>query len=263
MKPERRIERLIAFAGLEPLLARLPDPLRMRVARKRFGDIIDRLAALRHGTRDNYSLREMERLNCFFIHVPKAAGLSVAESLFGNYAAGHIRLQVVLSLYGARRLDGMFKFAFVRDPETRLVSAFRFLRAGGINAADRAFGEGRLARFADLDDFVRHGLRTSDVLRQVHFQPQTHFLRDPRTGEVGVDFIGRFETLDRDFETVCRRLGLERDLAWRNPTRSDRDRGTSLDDESRAIIREVYAEDYRKLGYPAAPDDPGVGVSPV
>lgn len=65
----------------------------------------------------------------------------MAEGLFGSHAAAHTALYTYLALYGARRFDAMFKFAVVRNPWDRVVSAYHFLAAGGLTEADRALSE--------------------------------------------------------------------------------------------------------------------------
>jgi hypothetical protein len=138
-----------------------------------------------------------------------------------------------------------FRFAFVRNPWARLVSAFvsKFVRwnpvAGQLvdefrrrlpnrivrQLFRRQDPEDRLApwwlfrsaaawseRFT-FRQFVNH-LAACD-LTQVdgHWRPQTEFLRP-----VKFQFIGRFEQLDRDFAELNRRLGRQPDLPRRNIT---------------------------------------------
>ncbi len=238
-------ERLFATA-----LAGAPRPLRWRAARRLDPSAARWLQGL-VGSDRPYSLEGMRRRGCIFVHVPKCAGLSVAETLFGDKAAAHASLEDYLYLFGARWTDRAFKFAFVRDPVARAVSAFEFLRAGGLHRWDAAFAERRLARFADVEAFARDGLGDPAIMAYPHFREQVSFLADPRSGRVGVDFIGRYERLAEDFACIRDRLGVEAELVERNrgPTRTA---APDLSEAAVARIREVYRRDCEALGYTAA-----------
>ena len=141
----------------------------------------------------------------------------------------------------------MFKFTFVRNPESRLLSAYNFLKSGGMNENDRAWAAKYVMPFDTIDAFVRNSLVRPEVFNAVHFRPQVDFLRDPRTGKLGVDFVGRFETIGADFKAICQHLGIERDLPHENKTRSvDR---SVLSMSSAAMIRRIYEADFDALGY--------------
>lgn len=90
----------------------------------------------------------------------------------------------------------MFKFAFVRNPWSRLVSWYEYiLRSEGHHRRERVTGLG------GFDAFVEH--YTGNPRRS-----QWSMLVD-RDGGLGVDFVGRLETLDADVARLCQQLGLE------------------------------------------------------
>lgn len=242
---DRKIEKIIAAFHLERPIATLPKPLRLSVARKRYG-WIDGLAALQHTPNERRSLIESERLETIFVHIPKAAGLSVAESLFSSHVASHTPLYMYLALYGSRRFDRMFKFTFVRHPVDRVASAFNFLKAGGLTKTDHDWAQDNLQNYKDLDQFLIEGLPRHDIRDWVHFKPQLYFLRDPRTGTVGVDYIGRFENLNEDFNTITHRLGSPAQLKHINQSAR---RETLLSQEARRIVEDIYKDDFNTLNY--------------
>jgi hypothetical protein len=242
---ERKIEKLISALHLERPVAALPAPVRHALARRRYG-WIDGLIALQDGYRDRRSLIETERLNTIFVHIPKAAGLSVAESLFSSHVAAHTPLYMFLALYGSRRFDRMFKFTFVRHPIDRVASAFTFLKAGGLTETDRLWAAENLRAYSDLNHFLTEGLRRPEIADWVHFKPQLYFLTDPRSGKIGVDYIGRFETLNTDFDEIARRLGSPARLKHIN--RSVR-RETAISPAARRAAEEVYKADFDALNY--------------
>ena len=75
-----------------------------------------------------------DKHKCIFIHVPKAAGSSVETSeIFedqriktGEYVGGHTTALEYRETYPGK-FKNYFKFAFVRNPYSRLVSAFSYL----------------------------------------------------------------------------------------------------------------------------------------
>ncbi|SFI48437.1 sulfotransferase family 2 domain-containing protein [Albimonas pacifica] len=244
----------IAARRLAALLAAAPRPLR-RFAARRMDPAAARWLQGLEGADRPYSLDGMRRRGCLFVHVPKCAGLAMAETLFGDKAGAHASLEDYLYHFGARWTDRAFKFAFVRDPVSRTVSAFEFLRAGGLHRWDAAFAERHLARFADVEAFARDGLSDPAILRYPHFREQVSFLTDPRTGRVGVDFVGRYERIGEDFARVCARLGVEAPLAERN-RRPMAKAAPDLSDAAAARIRQVYRRDCEAFGYAPAPPRP-------
>ncbi len=92
------------------------------------------------------------------MHIPKTAGISVAESLFG-YLPYHYTLSDYKLIYGRRTFRQYFKFAFVRNPFDRLFSAYRFLMKGGWNEGDRRWAEENIARYDSFAEFVERWLR--------------------------------------------------------------------------------------------------------
>ncbi len=205
---------------------------------------------------NEYTLADFYAMRCLFVHVPKTGGVSVSRALFGHLAGGHRSVEEYLELFGRRRFARYFKFTFVRDPFTRLDSAFRFLKAGGFSEDDRRWAERHLADCGDLEAFCRSWLGPETAMSWVHFKPQAWFVCDV-TGRLRVDFVGRFERLERDFEVVCRRLGRHASLPHLNrspsPSVDPRER---LSRRAREIVREVYRRDFELFGYD--PDRSGV-----
>lgn len=186
---------------------------------------------------------------CIFIHIPKSAGLSISQALFGRVGPGHLTIRDYRQAYGSDKLAGFFKFAFVRNPWDRLASAYRFLKAGGITIQDARFARRHLAPFDSFESFVLDWVTPDNVMRYWHFMPQTHFISDERLHPV-VDFLGYFENLDADFATVCRRLGVSRKLALLNSTMRKGVSYRSLYTPAmQDIVEHVYKNDIATLGY--------------
>lgn len=182
---------------------------------------------------------------CIFIHIPKTAGSSIADALFGAVSR-HIPYTEYLRA-SPRKFRAYFKFAFVRNPWDRLVSTWFFLKKGGMNEADRVWSEAHLAPYADFDSFVRHGLGRPEVQAWAHFRPQADFILAP-DGTVMVDFVGRYEQLSGDFAIVARRLGVNAVLPAHNAS-NHAHFASYFTAESAAIVAQIYARDAYAFGY--------------
>ena len=83
-----------------------------------------RVAALRgRGLYSGYQ----PRYRCFFIHIPRTGGNSIASTILDGRTA-HTPYFVYQRAY-PDEFDEFFKFCFVRNPWDRLVSAYFYLKS--------------------------------------------------------------------------------------------------------------------------------------
>jgi len=182
------------------------------------------------------------RTRSIFIHVPKAAGTSVSIALYG-YSVGHASIKDRYETDYETTRD-YFKFAFVRDPLDRLVSTFSFLKSGGMHIRDRQFAD-QYARDVDFPTFVRN-LQEDEVMQQHHLLlPQMHFIATPNKC-VLVNFIGRYENMEKDFATITEIIGAKAELPHKNKSATT---DVSMGEETRRLIRDIYEVDYTWLSY--------------
>jgi len=196
------------------------------------------------------SVFPIEDLRCIFVHIPKCAGISVSRSLFGkNFEFTHLNLKQYLDALGPVEFQAYYKFTVVRNPYDRLVSAYFFLKKGGINEADKNWADKNLSAYDSFDSFVKGWVNQKNIQTEIHFWPQCDFIC-LETNRPGVDFIGFYENLEADFRHVCRRLNTHSTLLSmnRNATRG-KDYREYYTDETKAIVADVYADDLRVLGY--------------
>jgi hypothetical protein len=232
------------------LIWQLPRPIKrliLRAAQPRAFDRYRRLMAVENA--EASGVLPWLRHGCIFVHVPKTAGLSVQTGLFGrSRTSGHLALGIYEAVLPRARYRRFLKVAFVRNPWDRLVSAYEFLRAGGLTARDREWADVHLSRFDSFPDFVHSWVNRRNVWREIHFVPQ-HALVALR-GRNGLDLTLRFEHLERDYAMVAARLGVDGELASlnRTPVR-ERDYRSYYDRETAAKVGAVYREDVELLGY--------------
>lgn len=174
------------------------DRLVAAAFRVRLGsDVHERLSRWRlpfpPGPRSRERIAAIRDTGVLFIHVPKNAGTSICESLYGR----QIKHETVrhYAMVAPDLLD-LPSFAIVRDPIARFLSAYRYARSGGTR--DRAVAPAFHARyrgFACIDDAIHHLATARSPFDIDHiFRPQTWYLTDAR-GECRIDTLVPYEAL--------------------------------------------------------------------
>lgn len=199
-------------------------------------------------TGNNNSLKSFDEYKFIFVRIPKCATRSVSKGLFNNLQGGHTSIRVYRLVFTPEEFRTYFKFTIVRNPWDRLVSAFLFLKKGGVNISDKQWNKNNLALYRDFDSFVKGWLTRDNIQKYVHFRPQCSFICGQDNRPL-VDFIGYIENIEDAFSYICRRIGIERELLAENVNREKRDYKTYYSDETRTRVADVYQEDIRLLGY--------------
>lgn len=219
--------------------------------------------------------------NCLYVHIPKTAGQSVEQFFMdllgldwehdrealllqsnddparGTEKLAHLSASeyVDCGYLPQQEFSAYFKFSFVRNPWSRILSEYRY-RNYFHHLSFRDFVLNKLPR-PGWDDQYRHVM------------PQYDMLHD-RQGNLLVDFVGRFETLQQDFDKVCERLGIvdsrlphrnrsdkkSRDLKrkirnflFMNGENRFQNMAEFYDDETREAVTEYYRKDIDTFGY--------------
>ena len=230
---------------LAPTMAKLlewtPDPIRQLVNKWRFKNFqLGRESS-------SSSIAAFDYYKCIYVHIPKTGGISINDALWGNPGGVHKSIGEYARIFSPQTLEDYFKFTFVRNPWDRLVSAYVFMKSGGQHAADASWAQAHLDGLDDFDSFVRHWVSSQNIYRGIHFIPQADFLK--LHGTLAIDFIGRMENIEADFDTVKRQLGLnEAQLAHKNKS-ARRDYREYYTAKSISIVEEVYREDVELFEY--------------
>jgi len=150
-----------------------------------------------------------------FIHIPKTGGSSIAEPEYqsgqgalvahlgseDHVQAGHIRA-VGLKNRLQDSWDDYFKFAFVRNPWDRIVSLYHYFLQDPEKQRS-ALGK----EIAKLGSFREFCLQIENIELDPHFDPQISYLIDYE-GQFLLDYLGRYESIDKDFDLICKKIGL-------------------------------------------------------
>ena len=152
---------------------------------------------------------------------------------------GHLSLRQVQAHLPEEVWAGYFKFAFVRNPYDRFVSSCAFL-----NTHNPGYAGNELA-------FMKRALAAEGFRRRVLVRPQAEFLED-ELGALGMDFVGRYETLPASFAQACRRIGLPPRPLPRSNASSHKPFSHYCDDELLRTVTDFYRSDFERLGYEKA-----------
>lgn len=204
---------------------------------------------LAHRVYREICVRRLRRAGCIFVHIPKAAGTSVAEATVGQ-RTGHFTAAELKSVMGDAEFGSLFSFAITRHPLDRLVSAYNYARrGGGSHGAIRPNRAYASRRFRSFDAFVNEWL-VEQNLEEVDrvFRPQTQFIFGG--GICLVDYVARVEGLREAEVRLSEELGRPIRIPQKN--RGDASRGQQKIAASPITQRAVYwlyKEDFERFGY--------------
>lgn len=195
------------------------------------------------------------------IHVPKTGGTSAAKALdqwvvhppqdkFNKVLSRlHLRkdpAKFMLRVHGglgyankvlpADLMAKLFKFAFVRNPWDRLVSEYSFVLTRDYHP--------RHKEVKALPDFYAYLQYEHNRARG---RSQADMLKGP-DGQLGMDFVGRFENLRDDFAEACRRIGVDSELPHLNKTKH-RDFRDYYDERNKDYVAKHWREEIELFGY--------------
>lgn len=186
-----------------------------------------------------------DEMQSIFIHIPKAAGMSIHKMLFDSEDLyGHAPAIAYLSR-DPERYARYFIFTLMREPTDRFVSAFFYLKTAALTDRDGEWGKNMLGAFETPDALLvamaRNPILRAKVMSWVHFTPQAWYLTD-RAGKVIVDYIGRVEAFDESMSEIAARIGKPYTPTHSNA--SKRPKTLDLSPPARAMLKRLYAEDY-------------------
>ena len=190
----------------------------------------------------------MVKKQCIFIHIPKVAGTSILSVLGHNKGRDHLPWYVYYTA-NPIRFERYYKFAFVRNPWERVYSAYCYLRSGGNKQSDLKLAK-ILKQYSTFNEFVVKGLGKGLFRNHLMFIPQSYFILG-QNGVPVVNFLGRYERLQNDFEKICDRLEISSNLPQLNksPQQINDFREAYSSTESIGIVEEIYKQDVKVFGY--------------
>ncbi len=187
-----------------------------------------------------------------FIHIPKTGGTSIEDSakkegvLWGRYnndlkgmlngkTKWHTPPYKLKNIYFNKDI---IPFTIVRNPYTRLVSEFNY---------ELNYRKALFSKYNDINEFVKtlDNSKEFDRMNNIcdnHLLPQTQYTKN-------VKEILYFENLNNDFRKLLKKYNYPNiKLLHKNKSKS-KFTINDLNEESINIIRKIYKDDFKKLGY--------------
>jgi hypothetical protein len=141
-------------------------------------------------------IERIDAAGLLFIHIPKAAGMSISQALYGTQVK-HLSIRLGRRMEGGR-LARLPSFAVLRDPRERFLSAYRYGLAGGSASNQVAESFHALYRsFRSVDDALDHVEQAQSPYAVDHiYRPQSWYVTDAG-GCVAVDQLLTLDDLPR------------------------------------------------------------------
>lgn len=213
-------------------------------------------------------------LKCIYIHIPKTAGTSV-ESCFGEHKSMDERLKQDhrtlinikhsvppwqlgslspvkyikyinqrrkakrdhVQVLNAQQFETYFKFAFVRNPWDRVFSWYRNVMRDPLHQEE-----------LNVKPDLPFNVFMQEHLSQWALRPQTDWLFD-ENNKIGVDFVGRFENLNEDFQHIASMLKLG-DIELPNFLDSGKpEYRDAYDNKTKDVIYQKYKKEIELFNY--------------
>lgn len=204
-----------------------------------------------------------------FVHIAKTAGTSVRSTLsryrwhdpwylpafvcsrishlsghrLGCKIPRHAKAIAAYEMLPREFYNSLFKFAFVRNPWDLQVSSFHHIRRERPHL---------MQGIDDFETFLRWKLdpaRPYQYHIDTSIELQSDYLVDLH-GNLIVDFIGRYESLEDDFREICTRIGIPApSLAHKRQAKDRKDYRKYYTDETAALIAGHFRKDIEMLGY--------------
>lgn len=158
------------------------------------------------GTTIAINLKKYYGFNNYYLHRPDHASYCFHKTK-KNYINYENRFHGVINYYKTSpyinkkmnmtsyKWDTYFKFCFVRNPYDKIVSAWNHVNRFNIP----------FKNFLNLDQIV------NDVEYMHMFMPQFRSMINEKAHKY-IDYIGKFENLDEDFEIILKKIGIQKIL---------------------------------------------------
>ncbi len=205
---------------------------------------------------------------CIFIHIPKTAGTSIEKMIQGEkYIKGWSSHQKINEYKDDDKFHEYFKFSFVRNPYERILSVFNYYKNRG-NNKDLIYQPNKILDYFykkitttkifdidiskkiphEFDEFCELYIKEKlDFYGRNALDTQISFLSIDNNIEV--DFIGRFEKLQKDIEYIKDYLGIKASLGHQRKTKLRSHYSSFYNDFTKQIIKEAYGEEIELFKY--------------
>lgn len=196
-----------------------------------------------------------------FVHIPKCGGTSI-ETVFNCWGNGyteqyyhvgnassdqHKTIFEILDAYPD--CDNYFKFCFVRNPWAKFVSEYEYmLHETRIAKCPPGNPKRYLPLSTSFDDFCLNTNLLYKYSYTYHEKNQHEFIFDS-VGNCSVDFIGKLENFQQDFDKICESININKTELPHEYKHHKRHYTEYYNDETRDFVARRFAKDIEYFGY--------------
>jgi chondroitin 4-sulfotransferase 11 len=176
-----------------------------------------------------------------FVHIPKTGGTSIKTTQFFKSKCEWFLHDFAIK----HQKENQDSFCFVRNPYDRLVSAYFFIKNGGIRSKDDLERAKRVNKYPDFKTFCKH---LDEFKNEMHFIPQYKYVVN-NDDNVIVKNILRFENINSDFSEFISKYNLKNNnLPIVNTSKHDHF-NNYYDEETKNIVYNFYIKDFKLFNY--------------
>ena len=197
-------------------------------------------------------------LKCIFIHIPRTGGSSIEQALIKqdwwkvDPTTKHLFASQARKIY-ADYWDDYFKFSFVRNPYSRMLSIANWRLMSNMYYGKRPVNEMLSSEHIEhykktfghpvLLEYDYRFYKRKEIENDIHKDNCVYenILDEP------IDYIGKLETIEKDLNNICTILGKKGTTLLKIGSRIKHENILSL--ETKLRINEIYDTDFLKFSY--------------
>jgi len=199
-----------------------------------------------------------------FIHIYKVAGTSIRNTLasyhdlrfsdfplvdnlrfmigkrvksFSDWSIEHVKAKEIQEKINPEVFNSYYKFAFVRNPWDWQVSLYHFMLQMKSHRQHNI-----VKKMKDFDEYLNWRIR------QPNFELQRDFIYSD-DDKLLVDFVGKFESLQKDFDKICLNIGVKPEIL---PVKQQSEHAyykEYYNDRSKDLVYKTFKADIDRFGY--------------
>ena len=148
----------------------------------------------------------------------------------------HVKANEIISFVGKESFNLYFSFGIVRNPWDWQVSLYKFGLENIFHPQRKLF-----MKFGSFENYIHWRCK-----EDVRFQKDFLFSKN---NDQLVSFIGRYENLQKDFQTICKRIGINATLPVLNRSTKSKPYQEYYTPETIQLVRKTFTPDIELFGY--------------
>lgn len=182
-----------------------------------------------------------EKYKFIFIHIYKNAGTSIRSALSpfstmsvsSQFTTNHATAHEIKEKIG-EKFNEYFSFAIVRNPWDWQVSLYSYILKNEFHPHHNL-----VKNLGSFEEYIKWRCKND-----VHYQKDFIY----QNNELLVNFVGRYENLDSDFQKICSRIGICTKLPKLNVSNTTPYQ-KFYSETTKNLIKEVFEPDIRTFNY--------------